>query len=78
MERCRAVAALALTMFPWERRQVGGRYVLVPVQSGTSAFRLPYSRHVVSTFKNLTTTTAHCDLNIFAKQTGPQSSIGTS
>jgi hypothetical protein len=35
MERRWAVAALALTMCPWERRQDGGRYVHALVQSGT-------------------------------------------
>jgi hypothetical protein len=34
-ERRWAMAALALTMCPWERRQDGGRYVHASVQSGT-------------------------------------------
>jgi hypothetical protein len=41
-------------------------------------YRLPYSRHVVSMFKKLTTTTTYRNLSIFVKQMGPQSSTGIS
>jgi hypothetical protein len=34
------------------------------------AYRLPYSQHVISTFKRLTTTTTHSDLSHFANQRG--------
>jgi hypothetical protein len=71
-EQSRAVAALALTICPWERSQEVEDKVHSPDQAGTKAYRLPYSRHVVSTFKNITTTTTHRDLSVFAKHTGPQ------
>ena len=47
--------------------------MIVPLTgpSGTWAYRLPYSRHVASTFKSLTKCATHRDLNIFATtQTG--------
>jgi hypothetical protein len=52
MEGRWAVAALALTMCPWEQRQEGEDKVHSLIQLGTQAYQLPYSRHVVSTFKN--------------------------
>ena len=49
----------------------GWRVCPFPGPIGYLAFRLPYSRYAVSTFKCLTTTTTHCGLSIFCtKQTG--------
>jgi hypothetical protein len=62
-ERSQVVAAIALTMCPWERSQEGEGKVHSPIQS--CMYRLPYSRHMVSTFKNLTTVTTHRDLSMF-------------
>ena len=52
-----------------ERIQEGGRSPLAgPIRH--RAYQLPYSRHVASTFKHLTTYTTHCDLIHFSLYAG--------
>jgi hypothetical protein len=56
----------ALTMWPHGNEvKTVGWYVTHPSSIRYLSLPLPYSRHLVSTFKNLTTTTTHCHLSHF-------------
>ena len=46
-----------------------GRYVHLPDLISYKAYRVPYLRHVSSTFKRLTTATTHCGLSDLSTQT---------